>query len=50
MLSPIREGILELTLSVNSKFTKSQVEYVIWKQYCVNFANLSLFAEIYKSS
>ncbi|OQE35991.1 hypothetical protein PENCOP_c012G01349 [Penicillium coprophilum] len=26
MLSPIREGILELTLSVNSKFTKSQVE------------------------
>ncbi|KAJ5963433.1 uncharacterized protein N7479_003309 [Penicillium vulpinum] len=26
MLSPIREGILELTLSVNSTFTKSQVE------------------------
>ncbi|CAI7641217.1 unnamed protein product [Penicillium glandicola] len=26
MLSPIREGILELTLSLNSKFTKSQVE------------------------
>ncbi|EKV19474.1 FAD dependent oxidoreductase superfamily [Penicillium digitatum PHI26] len=26
MLSPIREGILELTLSVNSNFTKSQVE------------------------
>ncbi|KAI2722544.1 hypothetical protein CBS147332_3473 [Penicillium roqueforti] len=26
MLSPIREGILELTLSVNSEFTKSQVE------------------------
>ncbi|CAI7600045.1 unnamed protein product [Penicillium discolor] len=26
MLSPIREGILELTLSVNSNFTKPQVE------------------------
>ncbi|KAJ5373478.1 FAD dependent oxidoreductase superfamily [Penicillium concentricum] len=28
MLSPIREGILELTLSVNSTFTKSQVEHL----------------------
>ena len=50
MLSPIREGILELTLSLNSNFTKPQVECVIWKQYCIYLANFNDFAETYKSS
>lgn len=48
MLSPIREGILELSLSVNLKFTKLQTESVAWERICILFADLNFLQGPYR--